>query len=76
MTRRRLSGDALLGKRIGIGDATDGLLILNDEVKIGKNIREVLDLDDQVLEIKSTPDLPPIVQIAYMRSLRQGTTCI
>ena len=44
------------GKELGIDNEADGLLILDDDAKIGKNIREVLDLDDQVLEIKSTPN--------------------
>lgn len=50
------SGMLCSGKELGIDNGTDGLLILDDDVKVGKNIREVLDLDDQVLEIKSTPN--------------------
>ena len=50
------SGMLCSGKELGIDNEADGLLILDDDAKIGKNIREVLDLDDQVLEIKSTPN--------------------
>jgi phenylalanyl-tRNA synthetase beta chain len=41
---------------LGLTDNADGVLILPDEAAVGGNVREVLDLDDQLLTLKPTPN--------------------
>lgn len=43
-------------KELGISDDTDGLLELPIDAPVGANIRDYLDLDDQIIEIKMTPN--------------------
>ena len=67
-----LPGDLKIGKRkmrgvesqgmmcsareLGLGDDHEGLLILDDSAQIGTDAREVLGLNDTVLEIEVTPN--------------------
>lgn len=43
-------------RELGLSEEHGGLLILSDDKKVGAPIREALALDDQVLEIKLTPN--------------------
>lgn len=43
-------------RELGLSEDHGGLLILDEALKIGSNIREALALDDQVLELKLTPN--------------------
>ena len=43
-------------KELGISDDTEGLLELAVDAPVGTDIREYLDLDDMVIEIKMTPN--------------------
>lgn len=43
-------------KELGITDDTDGLLELPSDAPVGTDIRHYLDLDDQIIEIKMTPN--------------------
>lgn len=43
-------------KELGISEDSDGLLELSVDAKVGADIRDVLDLDDQIIEIKMTPN--------------------
>lgn len=43
-------------KELGIADDTDGLLELSANAPVGTDIRDFLDLDDQIIEIKMTPN--------------------
>ncbi len=44
------------GKELGLSDAADGLLELPSSAAIGANVRDVLDLDDQLFDSKPTPN--------------------
>lgn len=44
------------GKELGIPDDVDGLLLLPADAPVGANIRDYLQLDDQVIELKITPN--------------------
>src|SRR3990167_2742061 len=44
------------GSEIGVPDGVDGLLLLPSDAPIGTSIREYLDLDDQIIEFKITPN--------------------
>lgn len=44
------------GSEIDCDDGIDGLLILSDDAPIGKDVREYLGLDNQVLDIAITPN--------------------
>jgi phenylalanyl-tRNA synthetase beta chain len=43
-------------RELGLSDAADGLMELPSHVSIGANLRDVLDLDDQVFDSKPTPN--------------------
>lgn len=43
-------------KELGISDESDGLLELSAEAPVGTDIRQYLDLDDHIIEIKMTPN--------------------
>lgn len=43
-------------KELGIAEDTDGLLELPEDAPVGEDIRRYLDLDDQIIEIKMTPN--------------------
>ena len=44
------------GRELGLGDDHEGILELPGDAPIGKDIREYLDLDDQIFVIKLTPN--------------------
>lgn len=44
------------GDEIGVADTADGLLLLPSDAPIGMSIREYLDLNDQIVEFKITPN--------------------
>lgn len=44
------------GDEIGVPDDADGLLLLPEDAPIGMSIRQYLDLDDQIVEFKITPN--------------------
>lgn len=46
--------------------STDGLIILDDDVKAGDNALEVLDLDKEVIEFEITPNRPDCLSIIGM----------
>lgn len=43
-------------KELGISESTEGLLELPQDAPVGADIREYLDLDEQIIEIKMTPN--------------------
>lgn len=43
-------------RELGLGEDTGGLLVLPDDAAIGASVRDVLDLDDQILTTKPTPN--------------------
>ncbi len=43
-------------RELGISEEQGGLLILNEDAPLGTNVREVLDLDDQLFTLKLTPN--------------------
>jgi phenylalanyl-tRNA synthetase beta chain len=51
------------GKELGLGDDHSGLLELSPELPVGQDIRNALDLDDQVFELKLTPNLAHCLSI-------------
>ena len=44
------------GRELGLGDDHEGILELAEDAPVGKDIREYLDLDDQIFVIKLTPN--------------------
>jgi phenylalanyl-tRNA synthetase beta chain len=44
------------GRELGLGDDHEGILELAEDAPVGKDIREYLDLDDQIFTIKLTPN--------------------
>ncbi len=44
------------GRELGLGDDHEGILELPADAPVGKDIREYLDLDDQIFVIKLTPN--------------------
>jgi phenylalanyl-tRNA synthetase beta chain len=50
------SGMLCSAKELGIAEETAGLLILPTDAPVGQSIRQYLDLDDQVFELKLTPN--------------------
>ena len=50
------SGMLCSGKELGIESDIDGLLLLPEDAPIGQSIREYLDLDDTIFELKLTPN--------------------
>lgn len=59
--KSKLRGQASFGmlcsaRELGISDDSTGLLILDDNARVGQDIRDALQLDDQVFEIKLTPN--------------------
>ena len=44
------------GRELGLGDDHEGILELPEDAPVGKDIREYLDLDDQIFVIKLTPN--------------------
>jgi len=57
-TMRGVESQGMLcsARELGLGDDHSGLLVLDGAAPIGRDVREVLGLDDQRLEIKLTPN--------------------
>jgi phenylalanyl-tRNA synthetase beta chain len=43
-------------RELGLADDADGLLLLPEDAAVGRSVRDLLDLDDQVLTTKPTPN--------------------
>ncbi len=61
ISKGKLRGEESFGmlcsaKELGISEESSGLLILDDRLPVGQNIREALNLNDNVIEIKLTPN--------------------
>lgn len=61
ISKGKLRGEESFGmlcsaKELGITEESSGLLILDDSLPVGQDIREALDLNDKVIEIKLTPN--------------------
>lgn len=61
ISKGTLRGEASFGmlcsaKELGLSDESAGLLILEPSLPVGQNVREVLKPDDNVIEIKLTPN--------------------
>lgn len=41
---------------LGLSESSDGIMILPDDAPVGQDIREYLELDDHILELKITPN--------------------
>ena len=50
------SGMLCSAKELGISDDASGLMILDEDLEIGADFRELLDLDDEIIEIDLTPN--------------------
>lgn len=50
------SGMLCSAKELGINEDASGLMILADDLEIGADFRELLDLDDEIIEIDLTPN--------------------
>ncbi|EJC65870.1 phenylalanyl-tRNA ligase subunit beta [Alcaligenes faecalis subsp. faecalis NCIB 8687] len=44
------------GRELGLSQDHDGLLVLDTDAPVGQSLRELLDLDDQIIELKLTPN--------------------
>ncbi len=49
---------------LGMGESGEGLLAIPDNAELGKNLREVLDLDDVVLDLDATPNRADLLCVA------------
>ncbi len=61
ITAARLRGVESFGmlcsaRELGLSDASEGILELPADAPVGKNLREYLDLDDEILELNVTPN--------------------
>ncbi|NOL49394.1 phenylalanine--tRNA ligase subunit beta [Pelistega europaea] len=61
ISKGKLRGEESFGmlcsaRELGISEDSSGLLILDNSLPVGQNIREALNLDDQIFEIKLTPN--------------------
>ena len=54
------------GKEIGLGDDHEGILELPADAPVGKDIRQYLDLDDQIFVIKLTPNKADCLSLVGM----------
>src|SRR5699024_5910760 len=50
------SGMLCSAKELGINEDASGLMILDEDLEIGADFRELLDLDDEIIEIDLTPN--------------------
>src|SRR4029077_7475428 len=50
------SGMLCSARELGTAEDASGLLVLPDDAPVGKDIRSYLDLDDQLITIKPTPN--------------------
>lgn len=48
---------------LGMGEMGEGLLELPDDASVGKNIREVLDLEDVLLDLDATPNRADLLSV-------------
>jgi len=49
---------------LGIAESAEGLMLLSDDAPVGKNIREFLSLDDQIIEVDFTPNRGDCLSVA------------
>ncbi len=61
ISKGKLRGEESFGmlcsaKELGISEESSGLLVLDETLAVGQNIRDALKLDDNVIEIKLTPN--------------------
>ncbi len=54
------------GRELGLGDDHEGILELPTDAPVGKDIREYLDLDDQIFVIKLTPNKADCLSLVGM----------
>ena len=61
---------------LGLGDNHDGIMVLDESIEVGKDLREVLDVEtDQVFEIGLTPNRADAMShMGVARDLRAGLT--
>src|SRR5690606_17147175 len=50
------SGMLCSARELGLSQDHDGLLVLDPDAPVGQSLRELLDLDDQIIELKLTPN--------------------
>ncbi len=65
-------------KELGLAETSDGLWLLPEDATVGMTIREYLDLDDQLLTLKLTPnrsDCASVFGIAREVAALTGTPC-
>lgn len=49
---------------LGMGEAGEGLLAIPSEAELGKNLRDIFDLDDVVLDLDATPNRADLLSVA------------
>ncbi len=49
---------------LGMGEGSEGLLPIPDSAELGKNLREIFDLDDVVLDLDATPNRADLLCVA------------
>ena len=68
ITKRKIRGVVSEGmlcssKELGLGDDHSGILCLPDDAELGRDVREILGLDDTVFELSITPNRPDAMGI-------------
>lgn len=66
--RRKLAGEPsngmlCSGRELGISDDHSGIMILDDTITLGADVRDVLGLDDTILDVDVTPNRPDCLSI-------------
>ena len=70
------SGMLCSEKELGLADSADGLMELPDDAPVGQNIREYLQLEDNIIELDLTPNRGDCLSIAGVaRELGVLNTC-
>ena len=54
--RRRVVRHAVFGQELGLAEESNGLLLLLADAPVGSALRDYLQLDDQLLTLKLTPN--------------------
>jgi len=63
MFGRTSDGMLCSAKELGLSDDHSGIFVLDPDLKPGRDVREALELDDEILEIDITPNRPDLLSI-------------
>ena len=59
----RMSNECLFAE-LGLAESSDGIMPLPEDAPVGKDFRELMDLDDQCIEVDLTPDRGDCLSLA------------